>query len=347
MELHGEVSSIDFAISPILPHLLLGNLVAASSESILRRHGIKRVLTVMFNPSAIPIERRVPGVSYKHIVKNDLPGEDMLCSFEEAFQYLKESIDSRESLLVHCHMGISRSATLVLAYLMRTNRWTFDCALAFLQARRAIVNPNWGFRYQLKLYQRMNYRLDGNCKEFRLYFLNCFAFRNYTEDFQANLRDYLQRLEEIERTSQLTISELYRCICCSKSLFTNLNLLDAHDQGSSTDGGIPPFHGVLVPVRGLCKNYLLEPVPWMLASSTGQYLFGDFPRVSSGPIGCPFCEHKLGHFTFYPFQTSMCNCAEHCSIMSFLSLELRRDCLTKKSLKQGGIFAKFFSRSSS
>ncbi|SRR5216683_5114752 len=49
-------------------------------------------------------------------------------------------------------MGISRSATVICAYLIATTRMTADEALAAVRARRGIVCPNAGFRRQLEEY---------------------------------------------------------------------------------------------------------------------------------------------------------------------------------------------------
>lgn len=53
---------------------------------------------------------------------------------------------------VHCLMGISRSATVVCAYLVATTDMTAAQALAAVQAKRAVVNPNYGFQRQLRKY---------------------------------------------------------------------------------------------------------------------------------------------------------------------------------------------------
>ena len=37
---------------------------------------------------------------------------------------------------VHCFAGLSRSASLVCAYLMRENRWTYEQSLDFVRAAR-------------------------------------------------------------------------------------------------------------------------------------------------------------------------------------------------------------------
>lgn len=54
-----------------------------------------------------------------------------------------------KAVLVHCMAGVSRSPTLVAAWLMHNRRWPAATALAYLKERRACVDPNPGFRQQL------------------------------------------------------------------------------------------------------------------------------------------------------------------------------------------------------
>ena len=49
-------------------------------------------------------------------------------------------------------MGISRSLTIVIVYLIATTKMTPRKALAFVQSKRAIVRPNRGFMFQLQEY---------------------------------------------------------------------------------------------------------------------------------------------------------------------------------------------------
>ena len=51
-------------------------------------------------------------------------------------------------------MGISRSATVVCAYLIATTQMTPNEALAAVKAKRGIVSPNMGFLRQLEEYTR-------------------------------------------------------------------------------------------------------------------------------------------------------------------------------------------------
>lgn len=55
---------------------------------------------------------------------------------------------------MHCHAGVSRSATVMIAYLMTKNQWSYEESLTFLKSKRKWVKPNPGFVEQLKAYER-------------------------------------------------------------------------------------------------------------------------------------------------------------------------------------------------
>lgn len=61
---------------------------------------------------------------------------------------------------MHCLAGVSRSPTIVTAYLMATQKLRWKAALAIIKRTRPFVNPNPGFIEQLKLFQEMNYTFD-------------------------------------------------------------------------------------------------------------------------------------------------------------------------------------------
>lgn len=54
------------------------------------------------------------------------------------------SSNSQNKVFVHCARGISRSATFVIAYLMKSQHWTVNEAYAFLRRKRRVM-PNLGF----------------------------------------------------------------------------------------------------------------------------------------------------------------------------------------------------------
>merc|ERR1712216_759944 len=66
-------------------------------------------------------------------------------------QKVLEAADSR--LLVHCAIGVNRSATIVIAHLMETRQWTVRQALGFVKEKRYFVNPAPLHMQQLYKYQ--------------------------------------------------------------------------------------------------------------------------------------------------------------------------------------------------
>ena len=52
---------------------------------------------------------------------------------------------SKGGVLVHCHAGVSRSATCVIAYLMQERDLAFEDAFSFASKRRPVIFPNMGF----------------------------------------------------------------------------------------------------------------------------------------------------------------------------------------------------------
>jgi protein-tyrosine phosphatase len=69
--------------------------------------------------------------------------------FDAAYAFIEEGRSSDGAVLVHCAAGASRSATIVIAYLMRKRNWSFEAAFACVRKIRLLVNPNVNFVQQL------------------------------------------------------------------------------------------------------------------------------------------------------------------------------------------------------
>jgi protein-tyrosine phosphatase len=91
-------------------------------------------------------------LTYKRIALFDNKGEDLLGHMEAVYQFI-EHARHHGNVLVHCHKGISRSASFVIGYLMRKNEMTFEEALAHVQSVRPMVQPNDSFLEQLRRYE--------------------------------------------------------------------------------------------------------------------------------------------------------------------------------------------------
>lgn len=66
--------------------------------------------------------------------------------------------------LVHCKMGMSYSASTVIAYAMKEYGWSFDMAFDYVKERRAVTKPNPSFRKQLEEYQGILLARCASCR---------------------------------------------------------------------------------------------------------------------------------------------------------------------------------------
>lgn len=93
-----------------------------------------------------------PDIKYVRCAIDDVESEDLKSFFDPVYNFILDGIEEGPTL-VHCTAGMSRSATLVCAFLMRHQGITAETALSFVQNKRAIVSPNPEFIRQLKIYE--------------------------------------------------------------------------------------------------------------------------------------------------------------------------------------------------
>jgi len=91
------------------------------------------------------------------MIQDLLPEFARICDFIQARLRNKAASDM-SNVLVHCDKGVSRSATAMVAYLMRTHGWSADMALAHVQEKRRI-KPNENFKEQLQVWEATGYEV--------------------------------------------------------------------------------------------------------------------------------------------------------------------------------------------
>lgn len=73
--------------------------------------------------------------------------------FQDCINFIQDALDKKGRILVHCQSGISRSVTIVCAYLIAIHKMTVNQALQYIKQRRPIAGPNDGFIQQLQDFQ--------------------------------------------------------------------------------------------------------------------------------------------------------------------------------------------------
>ncbi|KAM7415948.1 hypothetical protein PAMA_018152 [Pampus argenteus] len=129
----------------LLPFLFLGSAIHSSRRETLAAAGITAVLNVSSScPNFYEGE-----FQYLRITVEDSLAADIRASFSTAIAFIDSVKQSGGRVLVHCQAGISRSATICLAYLMHTQRVRLEEAFDFVKQRRQVISPNLAFMGQL------------------------------------------------------------------------------------------------------------------------------------------------------------------------------------------------------
>ena len=140
---HDDIN--DPRATQIIDGLYLGCNEGANDELLLDQLNIKKIVKVgeelkMKNPDKY---------DYMNIDIYDHDDENMYQHFESSFKFIDKAISNKENVLVHCKYGISRSATIVISYIIQKFNYRTHEAMAFVSSKRSIINPNNGFIKQL------------------------------------------------------------------------------------------------------------------------------------------------------------------------------------------------------
>jgi protein-tyrosine phosphatase len=153
------MNSVMCDFSEITDHIFIGNVYAVIGDYRNKETDILDILNIKTVISAITEEEYEDyyigqedfcNVDWHRLVIDDDPEENISKHFFDVHAAIQRAIDKGHRVIVHCAAGISRSATLVIAYLMIENHWTFQEAFDYVRKRRSIINPNPGFIKQLK-----------------------------------------------------------------------------------------------------------------------------------------------------------------------------------------------------
>lgn len=247
--------------------LWLGDITASENFDELDKHKISHILTILdYQPRSIDKNR-----TYLHIHADDFQSTDLLTNeFEKCFQFIDKAIQQGEQVLIHCHAGVSRSATIAAMYLMRKYCLTREQAIEKIINKRRywIVKPNNGFIQQLDLFHQMNYKIDYENKLYK-------DFQSQNQIKPSTDNPTIVLLEDKNDRE-------YKCQNCHGKLFTNTDI-QKHEKDTNI----------------LCNNNNTQ---------LFTYYLDWIDEIFVQPIGkitCPNCKIVLGE---YSLQGIRCIC---------------------------------------
>lgn len=140
------------AFSEITPFLFLTSKQMITTEN-LKKHGITCIIvasieTIMSLNTVMSVKRVI------HIPLEDASDVKIIDYFDMINCIIENEIQKKGKAVIHCYAGVSRSATLVIAFLMKHYNLSFLKASNHVKKRRNWIKPNMGFIKQLKEYEK-------------------------------------------------------------------------------------------------------------------------------------------------------------------------------------------------
>ncbi|ETO35768.1 hypothetical protein RFI_01294 [Reticulomyxa filosa] len=169
------------SMQEVLPRIYMGPSSVAQNSEVLEKHGITHVLAIGWD-----LKAHFPD-KFKYLLINkveDRPGFFLIPYFAQAFEFMdsclndppsskeeksttnvtskkKANKQSQDRVFVHCHKGLSRSASIIIAYEMHKHQRSFESVYNDIRKSRSFIMPNIGFQVQLQAFHRCNYSLDA------------------------------------------------------------------------------------------------------------------------------------------------------------------------------------------
>ncbi|XP_010529647.1 PREDICTED: protein-tyrosine-phosphatase MKP1-like [Tarenaya hassleriana] len=141
-----KIAFFDKECSKVAEHIYLGGDAVAKDRNILKQNGITHILNCV---GFVCPEYFKSDFVYRTLWLQDSPSEDITSILYDVFDYFEDVREQNGRIFVHCCQGVSRSTSLVIAYLMWREGQSFDDAFQYVKSARGIADPNMGFACQL------------------------------------------------------------------------------------------------------------------------------------------------------------------------------------------------------
>lgn len=308
-------------------HRILGGIYLSSYEPFraevdLGAYGITHIVSVL--PGSIP-DAYVAQCKCLLVPVMDVDSENILQYFPQSNAFIDSALfpegntncKHATAVLVHCQEGVSRSATIVVAYLMHHYKLSLKQALHAVKRRNAAAEPNRGFLRQLELYSEMGNCVDTSLEEYRRFVVDLNLQRDPSG--RSLMAEYVEKDKEnatsdgedgkegspLAQSPQSSSSQL-RCKRCRQVLAISTQI-DTHEPPESDSRQAQfvktaPHSRRIInakPAAPSCSHYFLkEPLNWMKDELQGK---GEL----DGKFACPKCSGKVGG---YSWKGSRCSC---------------------------------------
>ncbi|KAG6911391.1 hypothetical protein DXG01_016488 [Tephrocybe rancida] len=145
--------------SEIITRLYISDLSFAENPACLASYGITHVISAISGSVHMPSPAALyphPPPRHLHVRIEDSPFVELAAHLPGTTQWIQDAyMSSPEArILVHCGEGVSRSVSVVAAFLIAQYGWTPSEAVQYIKQKRRVADPNFGFIAQLGEYAR-------------------------------------------------------------------------------------------------------------------------------------------------------------------------------------------------
>jgi len=127
-------------------NLILGNIWATESD-VIQKESIDSVLSVC---SDVKINADIKNRLVIEIDDSFYEANKMLQNLPQCINFIDNELKKGYKVLVHCNGGISRSASVIIGYLMKKNQISYEEAFQIVKEKKNNIKPNLGFEIMLK-----------------------------------------------------------------------------------------------------------------------------------------------------------------------------------------------------
>lgn len=143
-------------ISEVLPTLYLCGACAIVRPETIENLDIRFVVNATVELPDTPLPDNRPP-NYLRVSIKDSRDANLIDHFDQVADEIEKTREADGRSLVHCVAGVSRSVSLILAYLMKYQDMSLKKAFQHVRSVRPQVRPNTGFFKQLIEYERRIY----------------------------------------------------------------------------------------------------------------------------------------------------------------------------------------------
>ena len=140
-----------YEINEVCTGVYISDFSSACNIDELKKSGITHIVTAIVGVS----EMYPQEFKYYMVDVCDRSYSQINKYFDECSDFMDDAVNKNGKVLVHCKCGVSRSTTLIAAYLIKKKNYSADGAIEAIKKSRNCIQANDGFIQQLKNYEEL------------------------------------------------------------------------------------------------------------------------------------------------------------------------------------------------